>query len=427
MKSVYPYPFMDAKLPQGVDADLPPGVFRPKQQHPSSSSAASSNVTPNGPPHVTPAGQQCSVPSNAGGSNIDPRLPPKVVRPAQECPWPAQGVNADLPPGVFRPKQQYPESSSAASRNVTPNWPPHVTPASQQCSVPSPHVARKVGQDHQHTVSPAAASMDGSVLQTGSTLSQKERKVPSSSGGKSADAAAWWRQPRKRNVWGSSICVELLEESNLLVCEVISKELQKEMSAQGGMTLLALCDPMEGMELHVWKLKILAAPRELLTLRGETEVVVCQRHGREPCDLQVDADGLEIVRCLHPTGHIASMFWNKIAQESWPEVCRHAVVKIMASLQLDLWQDPLMSHSLAAVQSQFSVKKGHTGFYAREMFEKPDFDPADRRTAEMHRCESHTSYAKHENAQSQRGKRRQKLPPGVQAPNVMRVVQVADV
>ena len=341
---------------------------------------------------------------------MEAKLPPKVLPPAQEYSVPAQGVGAELPPGVFRPKQQYPVSSSAASSNVAPNWPPQV-----------------IRQNQQHAVSPGAASMEGTVLQTEITLTKKERKAASSAGGKSADAAPWWRQPRKRNVWGSSICVELLAESNLLVCEVISKELQKEMNAQGAITLLGLCDPMEGMELQVWKLIILAAPKELLTLRGETEVVVCQRHGMEPCDLRVDAHGLDIVQCLHPTGHIASMFWNKIAQESWPKVCRHAVVKIMASLQLDLWQDPLMNHSLAAVQSQFSVKKGHTGFYARDMFERPDFDPADRRTAEMHLCESDTSYAKHENAQSQRGKRRQKLPQGVRAPNVMRVVQVADV
>ena len=202
----------------------------------------------------------------------------------------------------------------------------------------------------QHPMSPKATSTERTVLQprvavkgAGSDLS--DRKA-ASSGGKPADDPPWWRQPRKRNVWGSSICVELLDESNLLVCEVISTELQKEINAEGAMQLLALCEPMEGMGLHSWKLVILAAPKELLTLRGETKVIACQRHGVDPCDLPVDADGLKIVQCLHPTGHIASTFWNKIAEESWPKVCRHAVEKIMASLQLDLWQDRVMSQGL---------------------------------------------------------------------------------
>ena len=67
------------------------------------------------------------------------------------------------------------------------------------------------------------------------------------------------------------------------------------------------------------------------------------------------------------------------------------------------------------------------GFYARDMFDKPGFDPAERKTAEMHICESDNSYAKHENLQGKRGKRRKQLPEGVRAPNVQRVVQVAGV
>ena len=86
-----------------------------------------------------------------------------------------------------------------------------------------------------------------------------------------------------------------------------------------------------------------------------------------------------------------------------------------------------MSRGLAAVQSRFSVKKGHKGFYARDMFEKPGFDPAESKTADMHACETDTPYARHENIQGKRATRRMQLPEGVRGPNVMRVVQVAGV
>ena len=67
---------------------------------------------------------------------------------------------------------------------------------------------------------------------TGVTSDPDERRA-AFSGGKPADAEPWWRELRKRNVWGSSISVELLEESSLLVCKVISRELQEEINAEG--------------------------------------------------------------------------------------------------------------------------------------------------------------------------------------------------
>ena len=62
-------------------------------------------------------------------------------------------------------------------------------------------------------------------------------------------------------------------------------------------------------------------------------------------------------------GSIATIFWDRIAQDSWGEVCREAVGAILSGLNLGQWQDSMMKQSLDDLTSQFRVVQGQRGFF----------------------------------------------------------------
>ena len=71
----------------------------------------------------------------------------------------------------------------------------------------------------------------------------------------------------------------------------------------------------------------------------------------------------EVTECLHPSEHIATIFWDRIAQDSWSEVCREAVGAILSGLNLGQWQDSMMKQSLQDLKTQFRVEPGQPGFF----------------------------------------------------------------
>ena len=167
-------------------------------------------------------------------------------------------------------------------------------------------------------------------------------------------------RPRVLNEWGATICPDLLLACPLLVCKLTRADLTEEVE------ILARCTAEEGVA-DGWHLGILAAPKRLLVLRGEQTRARCLTHGGNMhlAPVRDEIDYYRIEACLHPTGPIASIFWNKIAEETWSGVCQDAVQTVLRQMNLDSWQFPAMQESIKNVQQQFHVKQGQIGFFTR--------------------------------------------------------------
>ena len=115
--------------------------------------------------------------------------------------------------------------------------------------------------------------------------------------------------PRRVNVWGQTICCELLRHSQLVILQCTSRDLQEDEKLVSPTEVLAKCEPVANA-LHLWKVVILAAPKELLTLRGECRFAVCARHGVDTKNhpLPIIDEQLQILHCMHPSATIASLF-----------------------------------------------------------------------------------------------------------------------
>ena len=101
-----------------------------------------------------------------------------------------------------------------------------------------------------------------------------------------------------------------LKVSSLLVCKLKRDDLSSEVQ------VLVKCSPKEDSS-HQWHLFILAAPKKLLMLRGEETIGSCKRHGAKLAAASPESSDqvFVITSCLHPSGHIASIFWDSIAME----------------------------------------------------------------------------------------------------------------
>jgi hypothetical protein len=217
-----------------------------------------------------------------------------------------------------------------------------------------------------HTVTapmapPPAASPDASMKSASEIAMGSEYH----STGQMTDAPP---APREINQWGTTICPRLLEVSSLLVCKLTRHDLSSDVE------VLVKCSPKDDAS-DQWYLSILAAPKKLLMLRGEETIGICKRHGSnlvaasQNCAFEhfeiAEFEHFEVTECLHPSGHIATIFWDRIAQDSWSEVCREAVGAILSALHLGQWQDSMMKQSLQDLQTQFRVDQGQPGFFSR--------------------------------------------------------------
>ena len=209
-----------------------------------------------------------------------------------------------------------------------------------------------------HTVTapmapPPAASPDASMKSASEIAMGSEYH----STGQKTDAPP---APREINQWGTTICPQLLEVSSLLVCRLTRTDLSSEVE------VLVKCSPKDDAS-DQWHLFILAAPKKLLMLRGEETIGICKRHGSNlvAASQNCSSELFEITNCLHPSGHIATIFWDRIAQDSWSEVCREAVGAILSGLNLGQWQDSVMKQSLQDLKMQFRVVPGQPGFFSQ--------------------------------------------------------------
>ena len=232
--------------------------------------------------------------------------------------------------------------------------------------------------------------------------------------------------PRRVNVWGQTICCELLRHSQLVILQCTSRDLQEDEKLVSPTEVLAKCEPVANA-LHLWKVVILAAPKELLTLRGECRFAVCARHGvdTKKHPLPIIDEELQILHCMHPSGTIASLFWSEMTTAVWKATCAHVVTQVLANLKLEVWQDPLMTDSLQTMLlGEFSVVGGQSGFLVRANARAKQTS-AQRVTAETHLASGSTPYQQHENPKSLRSKLRAQVPAGNLEPNVMKVVQAS--
>ena len=216
---------------------------------------------------------------------------------------------------------------------------------------------------------------------------------------------------REINQWGDTICLELLKVSSLLVCKLKRDDLSSEVQ------VLVKCSPKEDSS-HQWHLFILAAPKKLLMLRGEETIGSCKRHGAKLAAASPESSDqvFVITSCLHPSGHIASIFWDSNAQDSWGEVCREAVGAILSSLNLGQWQTDLMKESLDNLKGQFRVVQGQCGFFSRD--ERPG--ALGQLTYEQRET---YPYEKTKVKKSRRAHRQAQIPDRNREPHVFRVVQ----
>ena len=221
--------------------------------------------------------------------------------------------------------------------------------------------------------------------------------------------------PREINQWGTTICPELLEVSSLLVCRLTRTDLASEVE------VLVKCSPKEDAS-DQWHLFILAAPKKLLMLRGEETIGICKRHGANLAAASQNASSevFEITSCLHPSGHIATIFWDRIAQDSWGEVCREAVGAILSGLNLGQWQDSMMKQSLDDLTSQFRVVQGQRGFFSRP--QRPD-RPQAVTYEQRESSQQMMPYEKTRAKKSRRALRSAQIPDVNRQPHVFRVVQ----
>ena len=218
--------------------------------------------------------------------------------------------------------------------------------------------------------------------------------------------------PRVLNEWGTTICPDLLLACPLLVCKVTRADLTEEVE------ILARCAAEEGVA-DGWNLSILAAPKRLLVLRGEQTRARCLTHGGNMhlAPVRDEIDYYRIEACLHPTGPIASIFWNKIAEETWSGVCQDAVQTVLRQMNLDSWQFPVMQESIKNVQQQFHVKQGQIGFFTRTK------RPGEQMTLEERQRQQDVPYEETRKPVSRRTRRNKQVVEENLEPQVWRVVQ----
>ena len=128
----------------------------------------------------------------------------------------------------------------------------------------------------------------------------------------------------------------------------------------------------------------------------------------------------EITNCLHPTGHIATIFWDRIAQDSWGEVCREGFGAILCGLNLGQWQDSMMKQSLDDLKQQFRVVPGQRGFFAR--LQRPD-RPLGLTYEQRESSQDMLPYEMNRGKRSRRSRRSAQIPEVNREPHVFRVVQ----
>ena len=221
--------------------------------------------------------------------------------------------------------------------------------------------------------------------------------------------------PWEINIWGTTICPQLLEVSSLLVCRLTRTDLSSEVE------VLVKCSPKDDAP-DQWHLFILAAPKKLLMLRGEETIGICKRHGSNlvaAASQNCSSEHFQITNCLHPSGHIATIFWDRIAQDSWSEVCREAVGAILSGLNLGQWQDSMMKQSLQDLKTQFRVEPGQPGFFSRP--QRPD--RAQEATYEQREISQEMPYEITRSKKSRRSRRNTQIPDANREPHVFRVVQ----
>ena len=225
------------------------------------------------------------------------------------------------------------------------------------------------------------------------------------------------KQPtlRRVNEWGNTICIHLLQRSSLLVCNVQEYDLKYEAK------VLVKCDPIDGCD-HKWNLLFLAAPRELLMLRGEVRAAFCLRHGSGLQDVPAEKsnDRFQITQCLHPTGHIASYYWKKIAAEAWTAICREDVTLFLCRMHLNDWQFPLMQQSLLGLQNQFHVSRDQMGFFSRP--ERSHLVPQ-QQTHEQRQVDGNLPYEITRGSTKKKLQRVSQMQKGTEQPHVWRVLQ----
>ena len=166
--------------------------------------------------------------------------------------------------------------------------------------------------------------------------------------------------PREIDTWGDTISVELLRESPLLVCKV-------EMNTARGRPSTVMLHCFESEKPTQWTVVILAAPKELLMEKGETNVAVCKRHGETvpECKKQISGSHLVITECLHPSSRMASLLWNKITSECFNPSLQHFAQEVLGRMDLDVWQNEVMKQGLQDLEDKFVVRPGQKGFFGR--------------------------------------------------------------
>ena len=210
--------------------------------------------------------------------------------------------------------------------------------------------------------------------------------------------------PPKRLIdeWGDTICVGLLQASSLLVCEVATSA-----AAQRDLLVMLHCLPLhEEDRVHEWQIVLLAAPKELLLEKGESNTAIGRRHGETGFEavLRAEGDCMRIKRCLHPSSRLASMFWNQITSECYCPALEYFAQQILGRMDLDLWQNEAMKQGLKDLEDRFVVVADQAGFFGRPARER------ESRTRLEREKRDEMSYEQNRNPRSNREKKRLAIP-----------------
>lgn len=210
--------------------------------------------------------------------------------------------------------------------------------------------------------------------------------------------------PPKRLIdeWGDTICVGLLQASSLLVCEVATSA-----AAQRDLLVMLHCLPLhEEDRVHEWQIVLLAAPKELLLEKGESNTAIGRRHGATGFEavLRAEGDCMRIKRCLHPSSRLASMFWNQITSECYCPALEYFAQQILGRMDLDLWQNEAMKQGLKDLEDRFVVVADQAGFFGRPARER------ESRTRLEREKRDEMSYEQNRNPRSNREKKRLAIP-----------------
>ena len=157
-------------------------------------------------------------------------------------------------------------------------------------------------------------------------------------------------------------------------------------------------------------------------LRGEVRAAFCLRHGSGLQDVPAEKsnDRFQITQCLHPTGHIASYYWKKIATEAWTAICREDVTLFLCRMHLNDWQFPLMQQSLLGLQNQFHVSRDQIGFFSRP--ERSHLVPQ-QQTHEQRQVDGNLPYEITRGSTKKKLQRVSQMQKGTEQPHVWRVLQ----